>query len=249
MADGDEPIQVVQSSSVRADVLRAVAAETRTTDELLEALDASSSAVYNAIGRLEDASLLTVADQGWEVTGTGRLVADCVTLEQRLGTLFGEAGDYLATHDTSVLPVEFRFRMSDLAGGSVLEATETEPQRVVREVAARLERASRALMIAPIYIEAYAGSMPFEPESRLLLDPDVLEAIDGDGDGAGEAAVRITDVDFSMAVTDSALLLSLPTLDGQYDSQSEFVAEHDPAIRWGEGLFDALWAEADPDGN
>lgn len=250
MTDGDDLVQFVLASSVRADVLSAVAEGTHTTDDLLASLDASSSAVYNAIGRLEDASLLAVGDDGWTVTGSGRLVADCVGLQQRLDTLLSESGGYLATHDAGVLPVEYRFRMSDLAGGTVLEATETEPQRVVREVADRLERAPRARMIAPIYIEAYAGSMPLEPESRLLLDRGVLETIAetaGDGDG-GDADVRIADVDFSMAVTDADLLLSLPTLDGRYDPQSEFVAGHDRALRWGRNLFDALWQEAVPVG-
>lgn len=254
---GGEPVQAVVSSSVRADVLRAVAEGTRTTNDLLAALDASSSAVYNAIGRLEDVELLVAGEDGWRVTGSGRLVADCVTLEQRLGTLLEDAGEYFATHDASVVPLEHRLRMSDLAGGRVLEATDTEPQLVVREISEHLEEASRAWSITPIYVESYVETTPVEAESRLILARDVLETIletstednaDGEnqGEDGGQPPVRLADTEFAMTVTESTLLLSLPTLDGRYDSGTEFVAEHDAALRWGERLFETVWEDAEP---
>lgn len=250
MEDAGDQLQAVLSSSVRADALEAVADGTRTTNDLLSALDASSSAVYNAVGRLEELDLLGPGENGWRVTGTGRLVADCVALRRRLSTLFEESGEYFASHDTGVLPVEHRFRMSDLAGGQVLEATDTEPQLVVREVTEHLERASWAWSVTPIYVESYASTSPTTSESRVILALDVLETLmeageTGDGDG-GEATYRLGDPGFSMTVTDSVLLLSLPTLDGRYDSGTEFIAEHDRARRWGERLFETVWEEAQP---
>lgn len=249
MEDGDDPVQAVLSSAVRADVLRAVADGTRTTNDLLAAVDASSSATYNAIGRLEDAGLLAPGEDGWQVTGTGRLVADCVILQQRLSRLLEDAGEYFAAHDTSVLPVEYRFRLSDLAGGRVLRATETEPQRVVREVTELLEDASRARTVTPIYVESFVSTAPYEEGTRMVLTREVLDTmLEGAPEGGGDVdvEVRLADAGFSMAVTESTLLLSLPTLDGRYDPQTEFVAEHDRALRWGERLFDAIWEEAEP---
>lgn len=252
MDDGGDPVQAVLSSSVRADVLLAVAEGTRTTNDLLAALSASSSAVYNAIGRLEELALLDAGQDGWRVTGTGRLVADHVGQKQRLSSLLAESGDYFAAHDASVLPVEHRLRMSDLAGGWVLEATDTEPQLVVREISERLEEASRAWSVTPIYVESYVETTPVEAESRLILAPDVLETIletsedAEDDDGRDGPAVRLADTDFAMTVTEETLLLSLPTLDGQYDAQTEFVADHPRALRWGERLFETVWASAEP---
>ena len=47
-----------------------------------------------------------------------------------------------------------------------------------------------------------------------------------------------------MAVSDDALLLSLPKLDGSYDPHTEVVAETDAAVDWGKRLFEWVWERA-----
>lgn len=256
MATGADPLQFVLSSSVRSDVLLAIADGSRTTDELLDALDASSSAVYNALGRLEDAGLIASADGAWTPTGSGRLIADFVRERERLGALLGEASEYFATHDARAIPAEFRLRMSELAGATVITAPETEPQGVVREVSDRIADADAALMIAPIYDELFEGAMPDSEGTRLVLDEGIVEMAveDADDPAAIEAElssyadddIRVADVRFALTVTDAALLLSLPPLDGGYDARSEFVVEHERGRAWGRELFEAVWAEAVP---
>lgn len=256
MTPSPDPLQFVLSSSVRADLLGSVADGTRTTDELLESIDASSSAIYNALGRLEEASLLTADGDVWEVTGSGRLVADFVRRRNRLGSLLGEAESYFATHDLGAIPQEFRLRMSELAGADVLEASETEPQRVIRQVSEHFESAERADVLTPIYAETFGSAVPTSGESRLLLDEGIVEmAIDTTADRESleaeledwaEANVRVDVLDFALAVTEDALLLSLPRLDGSYDARTEFVVEHDRGREWGTELFEHFWSDADP---
>lgn len=256
MTPGPDPLQFVLSSSVRADLLRSVADGRRTTDELLEAIDASSSAIYNALGRMEEASLLTSEDDRWELTGSGRLVADFVRRRNRLGDLLGEAESYFATHDLDAIPEEFRLRMSELAGADVLEASETEPQRVIRQVAEHFETAERADVLSPIYTETFGSAVPTTGDSRLLLDESVVEmAVDTTADADeleaelddwAAANVRVDTVDFALAVTEDALLLSLPNLEGSYDARTEFVVEHDRGRQWGTELFEHFWADAQP---
>ena len=255
MASGADPLHVVLSSSVRADVLVIVADGHCTTDALLDALDASSSAIYNALGRLEEGGLLAADGDEWHLTGSGRIVADVVEERARLGSLLGQHEEYFQHHDASVVPADHRCRMGDLAGGEVLRASAAEPQAVVREVSRRLERSDSALVVSHVYDELFESAMPDSDSSRLVVDEEVVAAVRAD---LGEAEflenrveserdrIRVADVDFAVTVTDSALLLSLPLLDGGYDARSEFVAEHASARRWGTDLFEAVWADATP---
>jgi predicted transcriptional regulator len=256
MAPGADPLQFVLSSSVRADLLRNVAEGSRSTDDLLDSIDASSSAIYNALGRLEEAGLLTADGETWNVTGSGRLVADFVRRRNRMGSLLGEAETYFATHDLGAIPEEFRLRMSELAGAEVLQASETEPQRVIRQVAEHFESAEQADVLSPIYAETFGDAVPTSGDSRLLLDAGIVEmAVDTTADREtleaeladwAEANVRVDDVDFALAVTDDVLLLSLPNLDGSYDARTEFVVEHERGRGWGTELFEHFWAAAEP---
>lgn len=256
MSTGADPLRFVLSSSVRSEVLRSVAGGSRTTDDLLQAVDASSSAVYDALGRLEEAGLLLADGEDWSLTGSGRLIADFVGKRARLESLLGDAGRYLSTHDTDAIPDRFRLRMSELADGRVITASETEPQGVVREVGDRLDRADSALVVTPIYDELFVEVMPESDNSRIVVDPEVVtsaaveltdgESIEASLEDAVDYDVRVQECDFSLAVTDGSLMLSLPAIDGSYDTQSEFVAEHARARQWGRDLFEALWAEATP---
>ncbi len=56
----------------------------------------------------------------------------------------------------------------------------------------------------------------------------------------------MTDVSVAVTVTEDCLLLSLPTVDGTYDSQTEFIAETDEARHWGDHLLDYYWESAQP---
>lgn len=256
MAPGPDPLQFVLSSSVRSDLLRAIAEGTRTTDDLLASIDASSSAIYSALGRLEESSLVSSDGEAWSLTGSGRLVADFVSRRDRLERVLAEAESYLAAHDLSAIPPAYRLRMSELAGAEVLEASETEPQRVVRELTERFQTAERADVMSPIYAEALGSAMPTTDDSRLLLDVGVVEtaveAVDGDEalerelDDWTDTNVRVDHVEFALAVTDEALLLSLPDLDGSYDARTEFVAETERGREWGIDLFEDYWTDAEP---
>lgn len=257
MGAGDDQVQFVVSSSVRSDVLQAVADGATTTEGLLDVVDASSSAVYDALGRLEEVGLLQTAGDNWAVTGSGQVIADYLAERGRLEALLGESGGYLATHDAQAIPERFRQRISELAGGQVRQAPATEPQGVVREIRTHLDSTDYALIVTPIYDEAYTDVMPTHEQTRIVADTGIVasEVRDADeSEAPGEDdyestshwSIRVTNVAFSMVVTESALLLSLPLLDGSYDTQTEFVADHERARRWGRELFEELWADAQP---
>jgi predicted transcriptional regulator len=132
-------ITYVGSSSVRADVVSALCQTRRETDELLDSLDASESAVYDALSALERRGVVASVEDGWRLTGVGRLVGDRLDRQQATEELLAEAPEYWQHHDTSVLPKRFRRRLPELGGYDVVRATPTDLDKMVRAVVERVE--------------------------------------------------------------------------------------------------------------
>jgi len=238
----------VLNSSVRTDVLEAVVAGVVTTEELIGRVDASESAVYNAVRDLERRGLVRSVDGGWGPTGSGQLVADLLEQQGNLCPLLSD--DYWRTHDVSALPRRFRIRLTELADAEVYRGSDTDPHTVVREVVERVEAGSPDIdIVSPIYQAEYEAAMPDSDRARLLLDTTVVEeALTGIEDLETAKAfehteVRILDVDVGVAVTPDHVMLSLPTIDGQYDSRTEVIATDDRAIAWGKDLFEHYWQQ------
>lgn len=247
----EQIVGYVLSSSVRTDVLSAVVAERRSMEALIDAVDASESAVYNAVGELERKGLVRTVGGARAATGSGQLVADLLEQQENLCRLLED--DYWRTHDIAALPRRFRLRLTELAEAEVYRATDTDPHAVVREVRERVERAGTAVhIVTPIYQAEYEAVMPDSPDARLLVDTTVaMEALDRiESPEAAEqwkqTPVRVLDVPVGVGVTDHEAMLSLPTIDGQYDSRTEVIAESERAIEWGRDLFEYYWDRAVP---
>jgi predicted transcriptional regulator len=243
-------IEYVAGSSVRSDVVLAVAGGTDTMEGLLAEIDASESAVYGAVSELRGKGLLTDPDD-FRLTGIGEIVADALERLEATDALLSGDTDYWRTHCVDVLPCRFRAELSALAGCDVIRATETDPHRAVRTVARRLEEAESAAIATPIYQEEYAMQLPDVSDLRLLLNRAVVEdasadAIEGGIEPPADADIRVGDVGFALTVTDEVVMLSLPKIDGGYDTQSELFAEHERALDWGQRLYEHCWERARP---
>ena len=250
MAGGRSHVEFVTGSSVRSDVLRAAADGTGSMPALLAEIDASESAVYGAVSELRERGLLTDGED-LAVTGVGEIVRDVLSRLDATEELVANDPDYWREHRVDVLPERFRADLAALAGCDVIRATETDPHRAVRTVARRLESAERVAIATPIYQDEYAMQLPSADEIRLLLNTAVLEdatadAIEGGIEPPEGARLRVGDVGFALTVTDDVVMLSLPTLDGSYDTGSELIAEHDAALDWGRRLYEHCWEAATP---
>jgi len=256
-ADGGETVsggsvfRDVLGSSVKTDVLVSVAAVPSETDQLIESIDASESAIYNALGDLERRGLVRTVDGQREVTGSGQLVADLLEQQGNLCRLL--ADDYWETHDVGALPRRFRLRLTELADAEVFRAPDTDPHAAVREVVDRVEATeSRLDIVTPIYQAEYEVVMPDREGARLVIDRTVVEESFERVGSIEEARifeetdVRLLDVDVGVGLTDDCLMLSLPTIDGQYDSRTEVFATDERALAWGSDLYEYYWDRATP---
>ena len=147
----------------------------------------------------------------------------------------------------------FRSRLAELADAEVFRGSDTDPHAVVREVRKRVERTGTDVdIVTPIYQAEYEAVMPDAADARLVVDTTVaLEALDR-ADSLEEVHqweetdVRVLDIDIGVGVTDNEVMLSLPTIDGQYDSRTEVLAEDERAKAWGRDLYEYYWDRATP---
>ena len=238
----------VTGSSVRSAVVRAVGDGTRSMEGLLESVAASESAVYGAVSELKERGVLTETDE-LRLTGIGGIVRDVLSQLDATESLLSGDAEYWRSHRIDVLPRQFRTDLAALAGCDVVRATDTDPHRAVRTVANRLEAAEQVAIASPIYQDEYAMKLPETGEVRLLLDAAVLAnstVIEGGIEPPENVQVRVGEVDFALTVTDDAIMLSLPKIDGEYDTKSELIAESDCALDWGRRLYDHCWERARP---
>lgn len=245
----DRPIiEYVLRSHARTQVLLAVAEGCDSTQTLLDRDLASKSAVYNAVSELQEQGLIhKPRSRQWSPTGTGRVVADMINQQRKTESVLATDPDYWQTHDVTVLPPKFRTRLTELADGDVIRATETRPANAICEVEQELTKADSVDAITPVYNERLTDAARDADITRLVFDGDVLETLVEETsaeDITNPELIRVTEVSFAVTITDDCLLLSLPTLDGDYDPQTEFIADSTAAQQWGEELLEHYWTSA-----
>lgn len=248
-------VDYVCSSVVRTAVLGSIASDPRPTDAVIAAVDASESAVYDALAGLESQGLIRQVDRrSWEPTGTGTAVLAVIGVRDETQAVLDADQAYWRDHDTAVLPGHFRSRLHELAGAEVVRASDTDPHRIVRLVGEELEAADDLDVIAPVYHERYESAIreiAGRVRPRIVVDATTVRdrlagtVSDEPADIQGVEA-RVMDIDLALAVTDDRLFLSFPTLDGNYDARTEVMADSAAARRWGRDLFEHFWERATP---
>ncbi|MFC3477773.1 helix-turn-helix transcriptional regulator [Halobacterium litoreum] len=235
----------VARSDVRRAVLHAVADGGATTDDLLAAVDGSRSAVYKAIDALDDAGLVVRGDDCVATTGRGDVLAGCLADRARVGRLLDGTG-YWEEHDASVVPTRFRRRLPALADAEVVASPDTYPTRARERFRSLVSASDRVDAFVAVRDPGLADALADcggDAGARVLVDGALSEAGDALRE-ADDAAVRAADVPCGLCVTDDAVLVQLPRLDGSFDDRSFLLARGDPALAWGRDFFAARWANA-----
>jgi predicted transcriptional regulator len=263
--------EFVLTSSVRTELVLRVAERTTPTEVLLSGIDASDSAVYDALSTLRGRGLLTEAVEGWELTAHGHLVADSVS--EWLSSEEFRARDpaFWKNHQADVIPAAFRRRLPEVGEYEIVRDVPQEPNRCEDVAVGMLESADHCDLTTPYYSRRHQTAIPRHPETRLLVTREAIDvSFQRYRDGRREelnnmdpAALRLTDCQFASVVTDDKLKFELPTVsDGATDrhdgtghpsergsvagTTALFVSETDSAVQWGRDLFEALWADSDP---
>lgn len=246
------PNEFVIASSVRTGIVSRLTEGPASIDELLSDIDASDSAVYNAVSALADRGVLSGDADSWELNARGQLVANAIDYWNATGTFLDAAPEYWETHDASVIPPQFRRRLSAIGDYDVVRSVESQVTRHHRAALTRLREADHCLIMSPFFSIEYHNAIPDSPETRVLAHQSALETRTQrlrDGLDAGQeldhATVRRTRSKCSLAVGDDFLVLSLPTQSGE-PTMANVVSETESAVQWGTDLFEEKWAESEP---
>jgi predicted transcriptional regulator len=251
MGTGIDTFEYVYGSRARREVLSTLAARAQSRRSVVESCESSESSVYDALNKLQRRGLVHQRDDGeWTTTGAGRVVADVVDQCSGIDAVLADE-EYWASHDVSVLPERFRRSIGALEGYEVVRSPGPDPYRANRTVAEAIRSAERVSVMTPIYHDRFASALSESAaeDRRLLMTPAMVQGIaetepEPEAVEMGSIEARVGEFDLALTVTDDSLLLSLPTLDGTYDPETELVAASPAAVEWGERLFERYWTEA-----
>lgn len=249
-----DAVAFVLQSEARRSVLARLAEGRAARRSIVESCAASESAVYEGLARLAERDLATETDDGtWQLTGTGRLVADAVQRCDRIDELVGTAPSFWSNHDLECLPQRFRRSIDQLCGCTILRSPEEDPYRVARQTEAAIRQADEVGVVTPIYSDRHATAFLEcdAPQRRLVMTPNMVERIlrdqprGPDGDGTA-LSIRVESARIKLTVTDDELVLSLPTCSGDIDAETAIHTTAPEAVEWGRDLMEYYWERGTP---
>jgi len=247
----DSRIDYVRSSSVRTDVVGSLSDQARSTNQILAALDASESAVYDALSNLRARGVIAETEDGWRLTGAGRLICDTLDHQQATDRLLSADPSYWDRHDVTAIPQPFRRRLSELGDYEIVRATENDLRGLVPWLVSHVEAVESCSVISPMYHREYEKAMPDNADSRVVAGEQVIDDVLLNQSGTEspgkfhETEVRVSAVPFALAVSEEWTILTIPEYGEQW-ADAKLIATDDSAIEWGRELFDHVWAESTP---
>jgi len=248
---GNSVYQYVISSSVRVDTLQLLSSTAVETDELIDQLDASTSAVYTALTDLERRSVITEGDDGWTLTGQGRLILDLIQQSHSIEQLFEQDREYWETHRTDVLPSQYRQRLPELGEYEIVRSEPPNVRAHSRRILSRLESAESCLSALHIYVPEYKDAFPNHPDSRAILSPTVIEHLRREFENREQErrnpaiTNRVSDIQFGVLIGASFMMLGLPPQDEER-METVLTSTDEEAISWARDLYEHLWENAEP---
>ena len=243
--------QFVGSSTVRTNIVSQLSAGEAPTDELIDGLDGSESAVYNALSELNERGLVREVADGWGLTGHGQLVAQSVSRWQSIEELVETDPEYWETYRINTLPPEFQRRLHEITPYEIVRGVRPKVNRNHEVIRERMQTVDSCRLISPIYLPENDPFIPDSPETKMLLTRGVVDGVLANEDRDifevhPESQVRLAPVEFGLNVGESYMCLVLPNLEDPRKKAPTLVSEAHSAIRWGEELFASLWADAEP---
>lgn len=241
--------QFITASSIREDIVRLLSNQPQPTPTLIEKLDACRSGVYKELSNLSERGALTEAEEGWELTACGQLVTDTIAQRQATEEFLNHDLPYWQHHDIGLLPDRFRQRLPNIGEYEVVRGGMPAVNEHVSALVSRMETSEQCAVVTPVFLRGLEDSIPDSLETRVLVTRPVLDRLLNTGSDAGRrlssARIRVCDSEFGLACTDDALCLVFPNRsDGGWEAT--LVSETDAARKWGQDLFDSLWADAEP---
>ncbi len=160
------PNEFVITSSVRTEIVLRVSKSTTATGALLSGIDASDSAVYDALSTLRDRDLITERGRDWQLTTHGHLVADSVSAWQSSEDFLATEPAFWKNHQLDVIPARFRRRLPEIGEYRIIRDTPQDHNRSEDVAISMIDSVDSCELTTPYYSRRHHEPIPTHPETR-----------------------------------------------------------------------------------
>ena len=254
------PNEFVITSRVRTAIVQQLASEPMPTGDVLSAVSASESAVYDALSSLSERGIARDVGDNWALTAQGEIVADSIEVWQDTESFLAIDPAYWQTHRVDVIPDPFRRRLPELGAYEIYRDGPGEPNRAEQVAVSRMAGAESPAITTPFYSKNHQENVPNHPETRMLVTRDATDiSVQRYREGHREkledlpaVQMRLTACQFASTIGDEFVLFGLPTVESEEptlsDTSATLVSETESGVQWGKDLFEFLWERSDPIG-
>ncbi len=232
------------ASESRLGILRELQARELKMQEIARRLNLTDTETCRQLQRLSEAMLIQKKPDGtYTLTGYAKLVLNiCSPLE-----FVSRYKEYFLDHDSSLLPIEFRARLAELSGGTLIHKTVEHINKTTEMFWGAQKRIDTVVLGGVALIEILRQRSQEGVKIRWLMHesfipnaPSVLSS------WKQLPEIRTTPKVLGyVVVTDKAALLSILENDGTM-SYSPFYGEDASFLKWAEDLFIHEWEKAKP---
>ncbi|PSQ15270.1 ArsR family transcriptional regulator [Halobacteriales archaeon QS_8_69_26] len=225
----------------RASILRALAGDTARVRDLTEEVDCSRSTVHRATTTLEEHDLIEQSDQGYDLTGLGKVVADETEAFAAKARAAVALEPFLNTVDSDGIPVEH------FADARITRRKPRRPHASIHRITELIERSDTVRMlstvISPIYVDVGYREMMDGTEIEAVFDREAIEIMLSEYAEKARETVSTGSFDlyvheglpFELFVFDDRMGMAAHDETGIAEVLVE--CEAPAAIEWGEDLY------------
>jgi predicted transcriptional regulator len=232
------------ASESRLGILRELQARDLRMQEIARKLALTDTEACRQLQRLSETMLIQKQSDGtYTLTGYAKLV---LSICQPLEFVF-RYKRYFRDHDSLLLPIEFRARLAELSGGTLIHTTVEHINKTTEMFLAAEKRIDTVVLGGVALIEILKQRSQQGVKMRWLM----LESFIPNAPSVLSSWKRLPEMRTApkvlgyIVVTDKAALLSILENDGTM-SYSPFYGEDASFLKWTEDLFMHEWEKAKP---
>jgi predicted transcriptional regulator len=244
-------LELIFLSEKRKDLLLFLREGPKTIEEIKTNLDVGAVAILPQIKKLRESSLVLKKENVYSLSPLGIAIAGNMKSMIDLLKVFGIRYDYWSTHSIDCIPATLRKRIGELSNCSFSETHDGtrlfEPHReFVENIRISKKMSGISSIFHPLYPSLFLNFAKMGMDVSILVTLPVYVRIKEEFKAELNGFIKFENanfyvcsekIEFSYAVTDRFLSLSLPFLDGRFDYKEDFMSFDPAAIQWGEDLF------------
>jgi predicted transcriptional regulator len=249
-----ELIELIFLSDKRKQLLLFLRSGPKNMDEIMEALQVTSTSILPQIKKLKDMSLVTQEDKTYALSLIGKVLANKMQPLVSTIELFEDNFDYWAEKDLQGIPFSFRKRLGELGKCKLIQPDLDRMFEIDQEVVENLSRSGHVLeaiaYFHPPMISLYQELAKKGVELSLLMSESVLQRYYADYMENFRSMMVLENVRFfrysgelkiaSLTVTDRFFLMSLFPKNQRHFDRESLICYEPSALRLGAELFNEL---------